>query len=207
MKEWIKTFDADGSYIGNRSRDEAHQRGLWHETFHCWFLSFDHGVPYIYFQLRSETKADFPGLLDITAAGHLFAEEKVEDGVREIEEELGVSVPFSDLKPCGVVKNEIIEKDFIDREFSHTFVYEHPHTFDSFHVDEAEVIGIFRATYDSFSSVCRGKSDSMPIEGFQLDDGGKKFVQKEAGLQDFVPHQHTYLEEVVDRIAQIFVIR
>ncbi|CAM5275178.1 NUDIX hydrolase OS=Lysinibacillus sphaericus OX=1421 GN=LS41612_02185 PE=4 SV=1 [Lysinibacillus sphaericus] len=46
---------------------------------------------YIYFQIRSGQKKDYPGLLDITAAGHLLAVETVEAGIREVKEELGVN--------------------------------------------------------------------------------------------------------------------
>ena len=68
-------------------REEIHRLGYWHETFHCWFVKKVHNEWMIYFQLRSKEKADYPLLLDITAAGHLLAGETINDGIREIDEE------------------------------------------------------------------------------------------------------------------------
>jgi hypothetical protein len=59
--EQLKIFDENRNPIGVASREDVHRLGYWHETFHCWFV-------------------------DITAAGHLMADESVEDGVREIKE-------------------------------------------------------------------------------------------------------------------------
>lgn len=95
--ERLKIFDEDRFQIGIATRDEVHRFGFWHETFHCWFVSEEAGTYYIYLQLRSATKKDYPNLLDITAAGHLLADETVQDGIREIKEEIGIDLTIEDL--------------------------------------------------------------------------------------------------------------
>lgn len=90
--ELLKVFDSEGTLKGTASRAEVHKRGLWHETFHCWFLSKEDGRIFIHFQLRGPDKKNFANMLDITAAGHLSSDESVKDGVREIKEELGISL-------------------------------------------------------------------------------------------------------------------
>lgn len=99
--ELLTTFDDNGNITGTAPRDEVHRLGLWHETFHCWFVSKEQDMLHIYLQLRSEHKKDYAGLLDITAAGHLLSDEVPEDGVREVQEELGICVAFEQLIPLG----------------------------------------------------------------------------------------------------------
>ncbi|MBB6453277.1 isopentenyldiphosphate isomerase [Salirhabdus euzebyi] len=81
--ERLKIFDDNRNELGVASREDVHKKGFWHETIQCWFISREQDADYIYFQIRSEKKKDYPGMYDITAAGHILANETVEDGVRE----------------------------------------------------------------------------------------------------------------------------
>ncbi|MFE4712635.1 NUDIX domain-containing protein [Paenibacillus sp. NPDC056722] len=100
--EILKIFDDNRNTIGVSTREEVHRLGLWHETFHCWFISREGNKDYIYLQLRSDQKKDYPNLLDITAAGHLLAHETVLDGIREVHEEIGIEVTIDELESLGV---------------------------------------------------------------------------------------------------------
>lgn len=79
--EKLKVYDEQYNYVREESRDVIHAKGLWHETFHCWLVDGDE----VLIQKRSAAKKDFPGLFDITAAGHLLSDEKVMDGLRECQ--------------------------------------------------------------------------------------------------------------------------
>ncbi|WP_407645941.1 NUDIX hydrolase [Actinacidiphila oryziradicis] len=81
-------------------RIEAHLQGKWHRTVHCWVVSAERGGQ-ILLQKRSDTMKNFPGLLDVSAAGHLEAGEPVEAGLREVTEELGIEVDRSRLHHLG----------------------------------------------------------------------------------------------------------
>lgn len=70
--EFLRIFDEDRNEIGIASRGEVHRLGYWHETFHCWFVTKYDDTDYIYSQLRSAHKRDYPNLLDITAAGTMW---------------------------------------------------------------------------------------------------------------------------------------
>lgn len=122
--ELLKVFDENRKEIGVAPRSEVHRKGLWHETFHFWLVRNDPAGVKIYFQLRSKDKKDWPNLLDITAAGHLLAKETVEDGIREVEEEIGIPVGFESLISLGVIQNQVRVEDFLDHEFCHVFMYE-----------------------------------------------------------------------------------
>ena len=58
--EILKIFDEHKNQIGTANREEVHQKGYWHETFHCWFIGEEMGIDYIYFQIRSDFKKRFP---------------------------------------------------------------------------------------------------------------------------------------------------
>ncbi|MCY4519004.1 MAG: NUDIX domain-containing protein [Acidimicrobiaceae bacterium] len=100
--EQLDVVDEVGRYLRTAPRDEVHERGEWHRVFHCQIVTLRDGIPTAVLQRRTRSKAAFPGLLDISAAGHLAAGETPLDGVRELEEELGVRPASADLVPLGV---------------------------------------------------------------------------------------------------------
>ena len=100
--EHLDVIDEMGRYLRTAPRDEVHERGEWHRVFHCQIVTLRGGVPTAVLQQRSRSKAAFPGLLDISAAGHLAAGETPLDGVRELTEELGVAPDPDELVPLGI---------------------------------------------------------------------------------------------------------
>ena len=100
--EHLDVVDEVGRYLRTAPRDEVHERGEWHRVFHCQIVTLRDGVPTAVLQQRSRSKAAFAGLIDISAAGHLAAGETPLDGVRELEEELGIAPDPGDLVPLGV---------------------------------------------------------------------------------------------------------
>lgn len=201
--ELLKIFDENRHYTGVATREEVHRLGHWHETFHCWMVGREEGEDYIYLQLRSETKKDYPSLLDITAAGHLLSEETVEDGVREIAEELGISVLFQDLESLGVIGYTIISEELIDKEYAHTFVYKATPRWEDFNVQMEEVAGIVRTKFTSFVNLWRGNVQRIKIEGFFMNQQGEwSSVQKKVGKECFVPHPVEYYETVIERLEK-----
>ncbi len=100
--EHLDVVDEVGRYLRTAPRGEVHERGEWHRVFHCQIVTLRDSVPTAVLQQRSRSKAAFPGLIDISAAGHLAAGETPLDGVRELEEELGVRPASTDLVPLGV---------------------------------------------------------------------------------------------------------
>lgn len=201
--EKLKIFDDNRNQIGIATREEVHKAGYWHDVFHCWFVSKEKDTDYIYLQLRSEAKKDYPGLFDITAAGHLLADESVMDGVREVREELGIHVSFEELEPLGVIDYSVINGDFIDKEIANIFLYKMLGGFEDFKLQEEEVSGIIKVKFDDFADFWLGGKETIHIEGFKMDEAGNKIhMVQMAGKNQFVTHQISYYETVIQRIAQ-----
>lgn len=188
--EKLRTFDKNYRYIGDENRDIVHREGLWHETFHCWFID----EQFIYIQKRSANKKDFPSLFDITAAGHLEADETVEDGIREIKEELGIQVDFSSLIKVGVIHDVIELQNFYDYEFSHVYLY--PSTFiqEDFSLQEEEVESIHKVRQQDFIGLCLGKIEQVNCTSMT------DLTEYKIGLVDFVPHPPTYFEVLAEKL-------
>ena len=197
LQEVLSIFDENHQKIGEQSRDVIHKKGYWHETFHCWIVQMKLDVPYLYFQQRSKVKKDFPNLFDITAAGHLLAHETVYDGLREVEEELGLLLNMNELQSLGIIKDTIVHGEFIDREFAHTFMYYSENENLAFHLQEEEVSGIFSAPLSEVIRLFENKVESITLRCVtSFEDVAEKMVT----LIDFVPHGEGYMNDVLCNI-------
>jgi isopentenyldiphosphate isomerase len=101
--EIFDILDCRGLKTGEAiSRDEAHRIGAWHGAFHCLVISERGGRGYALFQKRSLAKTIAPGMFDVSVGGHYTAGEDAKAaGPREIREELGLEVSFSELLAVG----------------------------------------------------------------------------------------------------------
>ncbi|MDN5708444.1 MAG: NUDIX domain-containing protein [Planococcus sp. (in: firmicutes)] len=201
--EKIACVTQDGALTGVATRDEVHRQGLWHETFHCWIVSRELGRTLLHLQLRSQDKADFPGLFDITAAGHIAAHESMKDGVREIEEELGLTLAFEQLTPLGVVHDEISLPGFIDRERAFIYLYEGPRLdLADYRLQRGEVAGMAAVDFQAFFELCMKQTEAIEARGFIETHEGRQPLKRKLGLSDFVPHEPSYWKQVAIRILR-----
>ncbi|OIU72069.1 NUDIX hydrolase [Rossellomorea aquimaris] len=202
-EEKLAIFDEEYNRVGERTRTEVHALGFWHETFHCWLAHFDDAESkiYIYFQLRSERKKDYPGLLDITAAGHILSQETIEDGVREIQEELGLDIPYNDLISAGIIKEELNGTEMVDRELANIYLYTKPVSFQNFSLQTDELSGIFRTGLEEAEQLFKQEREEISLEGFITDENSKIiYTNRSATIKDFVAHPLSYFVEVTNRI-------
>lgn len=193
-KEIIKIFNEKHEYLGTAMRAEAHKLGLWHETFHCWLANEE----YIYFQIRSSQKKDYPGLLDITAAGHLLATETVEAGIREVKEELGLKLYIEDVVSMGMTSCSIVSEKMIDNEFCHVFIHPFEQNWDAFAVQYEEVSGVVRANLDEAEAFFLGETFTLNIEGYEFfPDGQRVHLARPVSATHFIPYREQYVAEVI----------
>ncbi|KQU18031.1 NUDIX hydrolase [Bacillus sp. Leaf13] len=186
-----------------RTREEVHRIGHWHEVFHCWFVSREAGVDYLYLQHRCAMKKDYPNLLDITAAGHLLAHETIYDGVREIKEEIGIDVSFAELVPLGIIEYHVTKENFIDKELANVFLYESTQCFDDFTLQKEEVSGIVKVELDDFEYLWDGTKEEVNIQGFEINqDDHRMMIDQYVGRDKFVPHEVSYYKSIIRLIRE-----
>ncbi|MGP4076140.1 NUDIX hydrolase [Halobacillus sp. K22] len=196
MTEWLQVFDQRGNPLDVKERTEVHRDGDWHETFQCWFYEkSSDGKLYLLFQKRSADKAEFPGLYDISAAGHIEAGENIiQAGLREIYEELGLSLLKADLKSIGTYKAELFTDHFKDREFCRVFLSYYPN--EKALSPGKEVEDLVRIEINAFKQILMGTQEST--EARSVLDNHKYLTH----FQDFVPHDPAYYEFVRQAILE-----
>ena len=124
MEEFLDVWDQNGTPTGRVcKKDEAHQKGLFHPTVHVWFYTL---TPTLLFQKRGANKQTFPNLWDVSVAGHVSAGESIIEGaLREIKEEIGLTLNATDLHRIDVRKNvNKFSNGITDCEFQHVFLSE-----------------------------------------------------------------------------------
>ncbi|WP_338778882.1 NUDIX domain-containing protein [Metabacillus sp. FJAT-52054] len=199
--ELLNILDESGRCLGTATREEVHRKGCWHETFHCWMTERRMDRIYLYFQLRSSRKKDYPSLFDITAAGHLLADETAEDGIREVEEELGLGIRFEELASLGTIPWTGGSGDFIDRELARVYLYHQESPIEGFSLQKEEVAGIVKTDLREFEELVLRGRNQLQVTGFkEQEDGEKILLEDSADLSAFVPHTISYYHELFKQI-------
>ncbi len=208
MSEWFDYYDEQMNLLGTAPRERVHHEGLWHQTFHCWVVQRREAGAYVWFQQRQLGKDTHPGRLDITAAGHLSAGETISDGVRELEEELGIRAEFSALVKLAEhreeVEGELGGTPFIDRELSHVFGYVCDRPLSSLQLQAEEVAGMYEASLDEMIALFEGEQMSVTALGVAPDRRGMLQPSSlEVRTADFVPRETAYYTRVFRSLKEL----
>jgi isopentenyldiphosphate isomerase len=195
MDELLDIYDHDHNPCGVAPRSIAHRDGLWHDSFHCWIVSGS-SYPALILQLRGPHKDTFPNMLDISAAGHLLSGEQPMDGLRELEEELGVQVLESQLYPLGIRQHETYGDGFINREFNHTFLFRDDRRLEGYQLQTLEVTGLVSLPLAGARLLFDGESEYAEVEELRVIDGRVQLRLRNITLADLVPHGEAYYRAI-----------
>lgn len=124
MDELIDILTPQGKQTGKTAlKSEAHKNGWFHATAHIWLFTADRKI---LLQKRALTKKVFPGIWDISVAGHIGAGEEILDGAkREVFEEIGLILEDKNLIKIGTRIHQVVHKNGIqDNEHHHVFIAE-----------------------------------------------------------------------------------
>jgi isopentenyldiphosphate isomerase len=133
------TFEKSGV---TKPRSQAWTDGDWIGTFNLWILNKT-PTPSIVYQVRSPNSSWAPNKFDVTAGGHYTAGESLFDGLREIDEELGITYQPDQLTYLGRKMhvspdvNGLIRKNIVDISF---IADDRPLT--SYQLEKAEVYAV-----------------------------------------------------------------
>ena len=142
MDELIDILTPEGKPTQKTAlKSEAHKNGWFHATVHIWLFTSDKKI---LLQKRALTKKVFPGIWDISVAGHIGAgEEILEAAKREIFEEIGLELEEKDLIKIGTRIHQVIHENGIqDNEHHHIFIAELKVPVSALTMQEEEVAGL-----------------------------------------------------------------
>ena len=153
--ELFDILNEDGTKSGLvRERGVAHREGSLHATVHMWVVRENNKSGYdVLLQKRSACKDSNPGCYDISSAGHIGAgDEPIEAALREMKEELGLSVRAEDLHYVGIHRGsfeaEFHGRMFRDNEWSTVYIYTQPVETDQLKLQETEVEEVIWMDYE-----------------------------------------------------------
>tara|TARA_B100000809_G_scaffold178394_1_gene175989 strand:- start:1729 stop:2271 length:543 start_codon:yes stop_codon:yes gene_type:complete len=142
MDELIDILTPEGKPTQKTAlKSEAHKNGWFHATVHIWLFTSDKKI---LLQKRALTKKVFPGIWDISVAGHIAAgEEILEAAKREIFEEIGLQLNDKDLIKIGTRIHQVTHENGIqDNEHHHVFIAELKVSVSALTMQEEEVAGL-----------------------------------------------------------------
>lgn len=167
--ELLDVVDPTGGHVTRLPRSRVHDEGLWHQVFHC--LVVRSGPPArVLLQRRKRSSKAFPGMLDLSATGHLLAGERPLDGIRELREETGLAVDPARLVSLG---RRLLADDAGEgrnREIAHVFLLTDDTSLADLQLDPDEVAGFVELTIHDLWRML--ESPSITIEAVKVDTSG-----------------------------------
>lgn len=200
MSELFDIYDDSFKHIGTKTRAEVHREGDWHKVFHCWVIYRDDaGQSYVILQKRSPTKDTFPNKLDVSAAGHYEAGETIQDGLRELHEELGIKAEFEQLISLGQRMSVSAYDNIIDRQIADIFFFECNQPLTAYNYQHEEITGLIALNVEQGLRLLTGEIDTLDVSsvGFQS-------VMLTLTIEDFIPTHDRYFEKLLVLVQRYF---
>jgi hypothetical protein len=137
-------------------------------------------------QRRSPYKDTWPNRFDATVGGHFRAGETLQETLREIDEEIGITAELSTLRPLGVrlCANEA-EPGIIDREIQDVFLLRDDRPLEAYRPHPSELAALVRFPLQSLVPFLAGETHE--VQGVSIVPGVTCAEVLTARPDDFIP--------------------
>jgi isopentenyldiphosphate isomerase len=125
MTELWQLYDEQGRPVPGRgaTKPQVFTQGLLHAAAHVWIWRRTSQGIEVLLQRRAQGKRTWPGLLDVSAAGHiLLGEHPLAAALREAQEEIGLAIKPDRLRHIGVHRMRI-KTSSDDTEYEFQWLY------------------------------------------------------------------------------------
>lgn len=185
----IDIFNDRYEHTGTMDKKAAHAEGQWHRTFSA--LAVNPTTRRVTLQKKTPDRYVFdrPDYADITVGGHYHAGETIEQGIREIHEELGLPIAYADLHPIGIRQTAVtLAPDYIEREFQHWHLLPLDLDLDQIPLDDAELAGLVDLNLDDAITLADGTTDQVPARYATRTETGMTYAVGTLTCDDLVPN-------------------
>ncbi|KAL6530831.1 Nudix hydrolase 3 [Orobanche gracilis] len=135
---------------------DVHRDGDYHRAVHVWI--FSESTQQLLLQKRTDCKDSWPGLWDISSAGHISAgDSSLVTARRELQEELGVTLPKDAFELLFVFLQECVINggNFINNEYNDVYLVTmiDPIPMEAFTLQESEVSAVKYISLEEYRSL------------------------------------------------------
>ena len=172
----IDIFNDRYEKIGVADKKEAHAEGLWHRVFSCLVVCPARGTILLQKKHQGQYSFDRPDFVDMTVGGHYQAGEEIQDGVREIHEELGLDhIRYSDVHPIGIRQVcATVAPNYIIREFQHLHLLALDQNLEGYTLGNDEVAGLIEISIQDGILLGTGEAQTVPAQHLYWPRGARQ---------------------------------
>ncbi|KAJ7532464.1 hypothetical protein O6H91_13G004500 [Diphasiastrum complanatum] len=157
--EYLDVLTKAGAHTGvSKPRSLVHKEGDYHRAVHVWIYVESTGQ--LLLQKRADCKESWPGLWDISSAGHIAAgDTSLITARRELQEELGINFPDDAFEILFVYLQECVINDgtYINNEYNDVYlvtIFE-PLPLEAFSLQESEVSDVKYIAWRDYEEALR----------------------------------------------------
>ncbi|GLT38246.1 hypothetical protein SLA2020_125070 [Shorea laevis] len=157
QEEHLDVLTKTGEKTGiSKPRRDVHLDGDYHRAVHVWI--FAESTQELLLQKRADCKDSWPGLWDISSAGHISSgDSSLITAQRELHEELGLILPKDAFESIFTFLQECVINDgkFINNEFNDVYLVTilDPIPLEAFTLQETEVSTVKYIHYEEYQSL------------------------------------------------------
>ncbi|XP_026454740.1 nudix hydrolase 3-like [Papaver somniferum] len=206
VEEHFDVLTKTGEKTGiTKPRSHVHRDGDYHRAVHVWIYAETTGELLV--QRRADNKDSYPGLWDISSAGHISAgDSSLVSARRELQEELGVTLPNDAFELIFVFLHEAVTNNgnFINNEFNDVYLVTtvDPIPLEAFTPQETEVSAVKYIKWEEYKSLlAKEDPDYCP---YDVTGGyGQLFDILSKRYKDNTEERILSLQKQLDRYASI----
>ena len=157
--EYLDVVTENNELTGRKEeRNFIHENGIWHREVAVWIMN-EKGE--ILLQKRAKTKKQYPDKWSI-CAGDIDASESVEVAmVREIEEEIGISLKIEDLEFLGVYKVQEETNNIKNNYFNYTYFIKRDWKIEDYKIRLEELSEVKYFSFEKIEEMIRNGSEDI----------------------------------------------
>ena len=179
--ELLEVVDENNKLTGiYKEREEIHAQNLWHRHAHCWLINSKYEI---LLQKRSANRGKNPNKWSRTGGHVLIKENPLDALIREIKEELGITVNKRDIEFVKVYKS----KEDNNHYFGYEYIVRIDAKLEDFQIQKEELSAVKYISLEALETLYEAKdpnyifSSWLPSDFYEHMDNIKNYIKRKIG--------------------------